>query len=159
MNMAAFNQKEDTIENKQRYLTFFLSDEEYGISIENIREIIEVLHITSVPYSPDYLKGVINLRGKVVPIIDLKLKFGLPECVPTEKSCIIVVEYTGEYVGVLVDEVSEVIDVSEDQFDETSFLGQKVEDRFIRGVGKIEGKIKILLDIKNVLAYEKDDSI
>lgn len=153
MDKTISNERSDSQDYEGRYLTFFLSDEEYGVNIENICEIIEVLHITSVPFSPFDLKGVINLRGKVVPIIDLKLKFSMPECIPTEKSCIIVVDFDRELVGMLVDEVSEVINLTNEQFDESNFLGQKIEQRFIRGIGKVNNKIKILLDIKNVLAF------
>ncbi len=155
MEETTLNNKNEQDDYQGRYLTFFLTNEEYGIDIEKVCEIIEILHITCVPYSPDYLKGVINLRGKVVPIIDLRLKFGLPQCEPTEKSCIIVVDFDSELVGLLVDEVSEVINMSKEQFEESAFMGQKVDERYIKGVGKIDGKIKILLDIKNLLAFEQ----
>ncbi|MGR3178130.1 MAG: chemotaxis protein CheW [Candidatus Anammoxibacter sp.] len=142
-----------------RYLTFFLGDEEYGVEISFVKEIIGVLHITAVPLSENYILGVINLRGKVVPVIDLRLKFGLSKCEPTERSCIVVIEYNRELIGVLVDTVSEVIDIGEDEFDETTFLDQKVDSQYIRGVGKIDGKIKILIDIKKVLACEEMDIV
>ncbi len=158
MEEPTLNDKNEQYDYEGRYLTFFLTNEEYGIDIEKVCEIIEILHITSVPYSPDYLKGVINLRGKVVPIIDLRLKFGLPEFEATEKSCIIVVDFDSELVGLLVDEVSEVINMSKDQFEESAFMGQKVDERFIKGVGKVNGKIKILLDIRNLLAHDENDT-
>lgn len=142
-----------------RYLTFFLGDEEYGLEIKAVREIIGVLQITPVPRSHDYILGVINLRGKIVPVIDLRLKFSLSKCEPTDRSCIIVIEYDRELVGVLVDAVSEVIDIGKDEFDDTTFLDQKVDERYIRGIGKFDEKIKILLDIKNVLSYEETDLI
>lgn len=138
-----------------RFLTFFLDDEEYGLEIVHVREILEVLKVTPVPLSEGHVLGVLNLRGKLVTVIDLRLKFGMPHLEPTERSCIIVVEHSGELVGVFVDAVSEVIDISEDVFEETSFLDQKVDEQYISGVGKIDGKIKILLAIENVLAYDK----
>ena len=149
----------DLTDYEGRYLTFFLGDEEYGIEIGFVKEIIGVLHITAVPLSKHYILGVINLRGKVVPVIDLRLKFGLPKCEPTERSCIVVVEYNRELIGVLVDTVSEVIDIGEDEFDETTFLDQKVDSQYIRGVGKINGAIKILIEIKKVLACEETDMV
>ncbi len=159
MENISLDNKNNLADNADRYLTFFLGDEEYGFDIKCVREIIEVLHITSVPHCPGYLLGVINLRGKVVPVIDLRLKFGLPKCEPDEKSCIIVVEFEREFVGVLVDAVSEVIDITQEEFDDTKFLDQNVNDRFIRGVGKIDGQIKILLDIKNILAVDEAVSV
>ena len=158
MTQTVTVKKNEQSDFKGQYLTFFLGEEEYGIDISHVREIIEVLNITSVPNSHDYLKGVINLRGKVVPVIDIGLKIGLPECVPTERSCIIVVEFLREFVGMVVDSVSEVLDITNEEFDETSFLGQNINERFINGIGKVGGKIKILLDIKNILALEEDEN-
>lgn len=159
MEETISSDKINRLDHEGRYLTFFLGDEEYGIEIKLVKEIIGVLQVTAVPLSQDYILGVINLRGKVVPVIDLRLKFGLPKCKPTERSCIIVIEYKKELDGVLVDAVSEVIDIEKEEFEETTFLDQKVDERYIRGVGKKDEKIKILLDMKNVLAYEEVDIV
>lgn len=139
----------------ERYLTFYLSDEEYGIDIKKVREIIRLLPITHVPLSPPYLKGVINLRGKVIPIIALRSKFDMPESEPTERSCIIVVEFERELAGILVDTISEVVDITPEEFDETLFQDQQINERFIRGIGKVNGKIKILLNITAILSYDE----
>lgn len=147
--------KKDMSKQVERYLTFYLSDEEYGIEIKRVREIIRLLPITHVPLSPPYLKGVINLRGKVIPVISLRLKFGMPESEPTESSCIIVVEFERELVGILVDTISEVVDITREEFDEMLFQDQEINKRFIRGIGKINGKIKILLDITAILSYDE----
>ena len=155
MTETVSDNKTGLLDFKGRYLTFFLDEEEYGLEIGFVKEIIGVLQVTAVPLSNDYILGVINLRGKVVTVIDLRLKFGLSKCEPTERSCIVVVEFGRELVGVLVDAVSEVIDIGEDEFEETTFMDQKVDTQYIRGVGKIDGKIKILVDIEKVLAYEE----
>ncbi|MGR3219896.1 MAG: chemotaxis protein CheW [Candidatus Anammoxibacter sp.] len=159
MTEIVSNSNTNLLDFEGRYLTFFLDDEEYGLEIDSVKEIIGLLHITTVPLSTDYILGVVNLRGKIVPIIDLRLKFGLSKCEPTERSCIVVVECDRELVGILVDAVSEVIDLKKGEFDETTFLDQKVDSQYIRGVGKIDGKIKILIDIKKVLAYEEADIV
>ncbi|MGR3317274.1 MAG: chemotaxis protein CheW [Candidatus Anammoxibacter sp.] len=159
MTEIVADNKKELVGFEGRYLTFFLDDEEYGLEIGFVKEIIGVLHITAVPLSLGYILGVINLRGKVVTVIDLRLKFGFSKCEPTEISCIIVVEFGRELVGVLVDAVSEVIDIGESEFEETTFLDQEVDSQYIRGVGKIDGKIKILIDIKKVLAYEETDIV
>ena len=134
-----------------KYLTFHLAGEEYGLEILKVREINGVMDITSVPRTPDFIKGVINLRGKVIPVIDLRLKFGLDELKHTEETCIIVVDVGGLEMGVIVDRVSEVLDIPGSQIDDAPSFGATVDTGFIIGMGKTGDKVTILLDISSVL--------
>jgi len=134
-----------------KYLTFVLDEEEYGLEILKVREIIGVMDITAVPRTPDYVKGVINLRGKVIPVIDLRLKFGLAETEHTEQTCIIVVNVGEVEIGIIVDEVSEVLDIVGEDIDDAPAFGATVSTDFILGMGKAQGKVTILLDICKVL--------
>lgn len=138
-----------------KYLTFVLGDEEYGLEILKVREIIGLMEITSVPQTPVFIKGVINLRGKVIPVIDLRLKFGMEEAEPTEETCIIVVDISGAMIGILVDTVSEVLPVTADQIEPAPSFGGSIDTGFILGMGKVKGKVKILLDIDSVLSAEE----
>ncbi|ODS34207.1 MAG: purine binding chemotaxis protein [Candidatus Scalindua rubra] len=138
--------------NDEKFLTFSLGKEEYGVEILKVREIIGIMDITTVPQSPDYMKGVINLRGKVIPIIDLRLKFSMPEAELTQETCIIVVEVNNTLIGVIVDSVSEVMDIKSEEIEETPNFGHGIDTNFIKGLGKTKGKIVILLDIAKVLS-------
>lgn len=146
-----------------KYLTFTLANEEYGIGILKIKEIIGVMPITSVPRTPDFVKGVINLRGKVIPVIDLRARFTLQVNDYTERTCIIVVETVTPsgivMVGVVVDSVSEVLNIKDQDIEETPSFGTRVETDFILGMAKMEGRVKILLDIDHVLSAEELDAI
>jgi purine-binding chemotaxis protein CheW len=137
-------------ENGGKYLTFRLVDEEYGIAILKVRELIGVMAITAVPQMPVYMKGVINLRGKVIPVVDLRLKFGLPEVKYTEQTCIIVVN-VGKEIGVIVDTVCEVLDISSDRIEPPPSVGSTDEASIILGMGKVGDAVKILLDIDQVM--------
>ncbi len=137
--------------NDGKFLTFFLAGEEYGLEILKVHEIIGLMAITPVPRTPDFIKGVINLRGKVIPIVDLRLKLGMMEAEATEQTCIIVVQANGIQIGIVVDKVSEVLDISGDEIDEPPTFGADVNSDYILGIGKSEGKVKILLDIDKVL--------
>jgi len=144
----------DTGQTRQRagkYLTFVLADEAYGLEILKVREIIKLMDITAVPQTPGYVKGVINLRGKVIPVVDLRLKFGLAEAKQTEETCIIVVDVGGIEMGIIVDKVSEVLDIDGEDIEDTPTFGTDVDTLFILGMGKCEGSVKILLDIEKVL--------
>ncbi len=138
-----------------KYLTFVLEDEEYGIEIIKIREIIGIMPITTVPQTPDFVKGVINLRGKVIPIIDLRLKFDMEEKEHTSETCMIVVDVQGILVGIIVDTVSEVADINENQIEPAPGFGSSVETDYIHGMAKIKDAVKILLDIDKVLSVEE----
>lgn len=133
------------------YLTFKLADEEYGVEILKVREIIGFMKITAIPQMPGYMKGVINLRGKVIPVIDLRLKFGLNEVAQTDQTCIIVVDI-GTEVGVIVDTVSEVLDISADDIDAPPAMSSGTDTTFILGMGKVGEEVKILLNINKVLS-------
>ncbi len=133
-----------------KYLTFRLAEEEYGVEILKVREINGLMDITAVPQMPAYMKGVINLRGKVIPVVDLRLKFGLEEIDHTEQTCIIVVD-VGKEIGIIVDTVSEVMDVSEENIEPPPAMGGSVDTSFILGMGKVKDDVKILLDIDRVL--------
>ncbi len=144
---------------EEKYLTFMLADEEYGISILKIKEIIGMMPITTVPQTPEFVKGVINLRGKVIPVIDLRLRFGMDSIDYTERTCIIVVEIEGSagtvQIGIVVDAVSEVLNVSGEDVEETPTFGAKLNTDYILGMAKMEGGVKILLDIDRVLSGEE----
>ena len=147
------------IQNKEgKYLTFALASEEYGLEIIKAREIIGYIEITSVPQTPIHVKGVINLRGQVIPIVDLRLKFGMEEAEVTEQTCIIVVEISKGgrtfQTGIVVDHVQEVLDIEESQIEDAPQFGSSVNTDFILGMGKIGEEVKILLDIDKVLAGE-----
>ena len=138
-----------------KYLTFTMADEEYGISILKIKEIIGMMRITTVPQTPDFIKGVINLRGKVIPVIDLRLRFCIEAMEYTERTCIIVIEiegYEGSLLtGIVVDSVSEVLNIKDQEIEDTPTFGVDLKTEYILGVAKMEGGVKILLDINRVL--------
>ena len=137
------------------YLTFSLSEETYALEILKVHEIIGMMAVTSVPRTPEFVRGVINLRGKVIPVVDLRLKFGMEGQEDTERTCIIVVEI-GEgadtvQIGIVVDAVSEVLNIKSDDIADTPTFGSKLDTDYILGMAKIEGGVKILLDIDAVL--------
>lgn len=136
-----------------KYLTFFLAGEEYGVEILRVQEIIGMMPITRVPNTPPHIKGVINLRGKVIPIMDLREKFGMPPAEETEQ-VMIVVQVAGRQVGVVVDKVSEVATIAAGDIDATPDFGAGVHTEFLLGLGKSQGKLKLLLDIERVLTSQ-----
>lgn len=142
-----------------KYLTFTLAEEEYGISILKIKEIIGMMPITFVPQTPEFVKGVINLRGKVIPVVDLRLRFGMESIDYTERTCIIVVEIEGQadtvLTGIVVDSVSEVLNIKGEDIEDTPTFGTKLDTQYILGMAKMEGGVKILLDIDRVLSSEE----
>jgi purine-binding chemotaxis protein CheW len=135
-----------------KFLTFFLAGEEYGIEILKVHEIIGVMPITMVPRTPTYIRGVINLRGKVIPIVDLRLKFGMESKAQTMETCIIVVHVQGVEMGIFVDRVSEVLNIASEDIEHPPSFGSEVNTDYILGIGKSQDKIKILLDIDRVLS-------
>ena len=142
-----------------KYLTFTLGQEEYGIGILKVREIIGMMEITSVPRTPEHVKGVINLRGKVIPVISLRRKFGIREEDFTDRTCIIVVEILGTAgaipIGIIVDSVSEVLNISGEDIEPTPTMGSSLDTQYILGMAKVKGKVKILLDIDQVLSTDE----
>lgn len=145
-------------EREGKYLTLFLDSEEYGIGILKIKEIIGMMPITAVPRTPEFVKGVINLRGKVIPVVDLRLRFGMDTLDYTERTCIIVVEIEGSagtvQIGIVVDAVSEVLTIAGENIEDTPTFGTKLDTDYILGMAKMEGGVKILLDIDKVLSAE-----
>jgi purine-binding chemotaxis protein CheW len=139
-----------------KYLTFKLGAEEYGLEILKVQEIIKMMDITKVPRTPEFVRGVINLRGKVIPVVDLRLKFNMEAKAATEKTCVIVVQvaHTGGRVtmGTIVDEVSEVLDIVGEQIEPAPEFGTTVDTDFILGMGKVARKVVMLLDIDKVLS-------
>lgn len=140
-----------------KYLTFTLGKEEYGVGILKVREIIGLMEITAVPHTPPYIKGVINLRGRVIPVLELRVKFGMEHDEFTERTCIIVVEVQGQsttvQVGMIVDSVSEVLNITEDEIEPPPTFGSSdVDTANILGMGKIKGQVKILLDVDRVIS-------
>jgi purine-binding chemotaxis protein CheW len=151
------NETVKSLANKEgKYLTFSLAGEEYGIGILKVKEIIGMMPITVVPQTPEYVKGVINLRGKVIPVIDLRLKFSMETAEYTERTCIIVVEIKGDgkqiLMGIVVDSVSEVRNIKPGEIEDTPSFGSKTQTEYILGMAKMEGGVKILLDIDRVLS-------
>jgi len=146
-----------------KYLTFTLADEEYGIGILKIKEIIGLMQITTVPQTPEFIKGVINLRGKVIPVVDLRLRFGMDSMDYTERTCIIVVEIKGAndsvQIGIVVDSVSEVLNIRGEDIEDTPAFGAKLNTDFISGMAKTEDNVKILLDIDRVLSTQELESL
>jgi len=138
-----------------KFLTFFLANKEYGLEILKVQEIIGILEITPVPKTPDFIKGVINLRGHIIPIVDLRLKFGMKELEYSEETCIIVVKTSGIIMGIIVDRVSEVIDIAGVDIEKTPSFGVNVNTDYILGIGKTGGKVKLILDIDKVLSEEE----
>jgi purine-binding chemotaxis protein CheW len=141
-----------------KYLTFHLGNEEFAIQVLRVREIMGIQEITAVPQTPSYVKGVINLRGKVIPVVDLRLKFGLAELEYTPRTCIIVVQIESEagklMIGVIVDAVSEVLTLQTGDIEDTPDFGSGAATPYLLGMAKIKGKVKILLDINMVLSSQ-----
>jgi purine-binding chemotaxis protein CheW len=150
-----YDEDEDT--QKDKFLTFHLAGEDYGIEIAHVIEIIGIQNITEVPDMPAYVKGVINLRGSVIPVMDVRLRFKLAERAYDERTCIIVVEVNGTSVGLVVDQVREVVDIPEEQIEPAPQTGKSTSSRFIKGMGKINGEVKILLKVEQLLL--DDDKI
>ena len=142
-----------------KYLTFILEEETYGIGILKVKEIIGMMPITSVPRTPEFVKGVINLRGKVIPVIDLRLKFSMEAISYSDRTCIIVVEVDSNsetvLIGIVVDAVSEVLNINENEIEETPTFGTKLNTDYILGMAKMDGGVKILLNIDQVLSTKE----
>lgn len=139
-----------------KYLTFVLGEESYGIAVLKIREIIRLPDITAVPQMPSHIRGVINLRGKIIPVVDLRARFGLPHADPTDRTCVIVMQVASSSgssvpMGLVVDDVEEVINLAADDIQETPDFGSHVETDYLLGMAKIKGVVKTLLDFDRVV--------
>lgn len=138
-----------------KYLTFFLADEEYGVEILKVQEIIGRMPITPVPLTPPYIRGVINLRGNIHPIMDLKVKFGMGQTQMTDETSIIVIKTESLMMGILVDKVSEVVTIASGEIEDTPSFGEDVNSEYLLGIGKTSGKIRLLLEIDKVLSSKE----
>jgi purine-binding chemotaxis protein CheW len=147
-------EKEDTVQ--QQYLTFFLVDEEYAVSIQRVKEIIEYTTVTKVPKVPQWIRGVINLRGNVVPVVDLAVRFGLEERPVTKTTCIVIVEVEQDsertVMGVIADAVNQVIDLAPKDIEEPPAFGTQVRLEYLFGMGKLGKKFALILNIDSVLS-------
>ena len=154
MNAEAITTKKNSpvaLNRAGKYLTFELDGTEFAIEILKVVEILKMMEITAVPMWPCFAKGTINLRGRVIPVIDLRQKFGLSETEQTERTCTIVVELGGDQIGVVVEAVNEVREIAEENIADTPNIGGTVDSEFILGMGKFEGKTIILLNLEKVL--------
>lgn len=153
MNNASAVKENQSIKDSRvgKYLTFFLASEEYGVEILKVQEIIGRMPITPVPLTSKYIRGVINLRGKIHPIMDLKIKFGMDETQMTDETCIIVIKTSTLMMGILVDKVSEVVNVGSGDIEDTPSFGAEVNTEYLLGVGKAGGRVRLLLDIEKII--------
>src|SRR3990172_8387996 len=142
-----------------KFLTFLMANEKYGLEILKVREIMGMMDVTSVPTTPAFIRGVINLRGKVIPVVDLRLKFGIEAKEDTQRTCIIVVHlaHTAQEMtmGIIVDEVSDVLDIDRNQIEPPPSFGANIRTDFILGMGKVDQKVMTLLDIDRVLTEQE----
>lgn len=145
-------------QDQQQYLTFMLGGETFAIGILAIKEIIEYGNLTEVPMMPDYIRGVINLRGSVVPVVDLSTRFGRKRTELSRRTCIVIIEVASDQetqvVGVVVDAVNEVLEIPQDQIEPPPAFGAKIRTDFIRGMGKVDNKFVIILNVDNVLSID-----
>ena len=155
--IEAMNQAVKAISDREgKYLTFTIAAEDYGIGILKAKEIIGMMPVTSVPQTPEFVKGVVNLRGQVIPVMDLRLRFGMEAIDYTDRTCVIVVEIAGPsgtiLIGIVVDAVSEVVSIKGADIEDAPSFGSGLDTRYILGMAKMEGGVKILLDIDRVLS-------
>lgn len=147
----------------RQYLTFVLSGEVFAIGILVIREIMEYSNVTAVPMTPPYVRGVINLRGAVVPVLDLSVRFGKPASEVTKRTCIVIIEVgvgsARHVIGVVVDAVQAVLDIPGTEIEPAPRFGMNVHTDFVQGMGKVDGKFVILLDVDRLLAPEEVDAL
>ncbi|MCH2205423.1 MAG: chemotaxis protein CheW [Lentisphaerales bacterium] len=141
---------------KDKYLTFHIGNEDYAIAISYVTEIIGMLKFTEVPQTPDYIKGVINLRGKVIPVMDIRLRFKMEPREYDERTCVIVVNHKENTVGLVVDTVSEVLDIPEANVESSPHYSQIEGNNFISGMGKIDEKIKMVIDVNSLLFRDEE---
>ena len=141
--------------NTGQYLTFILKSQSYGVPIASVREINQLSDIVQIPKTPNFVMGVMNLRGKVIPVVDLRLKFGMDKVPRTKETCIVVIETASGQVGAVVDAVSEVVDLTLEQIGPPPVLGEEKELAFVKGMGKLSDKVIVLVDVVNALSKEE----
>ena len=153
--MTSFDeQKKETMELLQ-LVSFFIGNEEFGVDILYVQEINRMSQVTKVPNAPDFVNGVINLRGRVIPVIDLRLKFGMPKKEPDKNTRIIVMEVSGKTVGFIVDSVNEVLRISKDVTEPPPELAMGINSEYIKSVGKLDDRLLILIDLEKILSTEE----
>ncbi|MBF0101334.1 MAG: purine-binding chemotaxis protein CheW [Desulfobacterales bacterium] len=138
-----------------KLLTFQLGRQEYGIQILEAREVVGLLRIDPVPKTPHFMKGVINLRGKIIPVIDLRAKFGMAEVESTKETCIVVADIQGRLTGIIVDFLVGVLTIEPDEFEETPELGQYIRTDFMIGMAKLDNRVVIVLNLKAILSNDE----
>lgn len=154
-----FNEEAEVDMQSNKYLTFLIENQYYAFPIRDVLEIIEVQNSTPVPEFPEYVKGIINLRGRIIPIIDVRLRFHKAEAEYTERTCIIVVSIAGADIGFIVDTVDEVIDIEGDNISAAPAITNDRSTKYITGVGKVNGRIILLLDANKMLNEEEVSSL
>jgi len=153
------NEKEESIYiTGGKFLSFFLGKEEYTIPILKVQEIIGLMSITPVPKMPDYIRGVLNLRGKIVPVMNLRTRFGLEEIEDTDETCIIVIQQDKYLMGVLVDKVSEVVDIETEEIEDVPSVGVADQSEYLAGLGKARDSVKMIIDVHKVL-FDMPDKV
>jgi len=146
---------EATRNHSGQFLTFFIDDEEYGCEILKVQEIIGTMGITKVPKTPPFILGVINLRGQVIPVLDLRLKFDMPTIPTTSETCIIVVKAKEIHMGIQVDRVSEVVNIPEEAIEDVPTFGAPLPEDYLLGIGKSGDQVKLLLNIDSIISYKE----
>jgi purine-binding chemotaxis protein CheW len=138
---------------EKKFLTFVVDKDSYGLEIDYVKQIIGVQEIAVVPNQPEFIKGVINLRGSIIPIMDMRLKFGKLEKEYDDRTCIIVLEVNGDDIGIIVDSVSDVIDISEERISKTPEFEDQIDNRYIRGIARLKNQLIIMLDCLELLKF------
>ncbi len=156
MEEELLEQQEDT--QKGRFLTFPLGNESYGIEIQYVTEIIGIQPITEVPELPEYIRGIINLRGKIIPVMDARIRFKKPFLEYNDRTCVIVIDVNEVAIGLIVDSVSEVISIAEENIVSTPSI-QQINNRYIKGIGKVGNEVKLLLDCEKILNEQELDEV
>lgn len=160
--MAEMREGEEEMEEdtqKGKYLTFLLDKEVYAIEIKYVTEIIGFQPITEVPELPDYIKGIINLRGKIIPVMDVRLRFKKQPAEYNDRTCIIVIDVQNISVGLIVDNVSEVLSISDDSIVPPPEISRGTENRYIKAIGKVENDVKLILDCNKLLSYKDVENL
>jgi purine-binding chemotaxis protein CheW len=155
MTLALAERETGTSSGGQEYVIFSLNEEEYAFDALNVREIIEFGNVTKVPHLPDFFKGVINLRGTIIPVVDLKQKFGMESGGYQKHTCVIVTEFSKGVMGVIVDAVSDVMYLPDESISSTPSFGTKIRTDFIKGMGKVGNRLVLMLDVEKVLTEEE----
>lgn len=147
-------EEDDEDTQRDKYLSFAVGEEDFGIDISHVTEIIGIQKITQVPDMPSYIRGVINLRGKVIPVMDVRLRFGMEQREYDDRTCIIVVDVRGAAIGLVVDTVKEVVDIPPAQIELPPDVADRTGNRYIKGLGKVGEQVKILLDVERLVKQE-----